>query len=188
MKYSILLASLLSVLSISAHAEGPKNFIKLEAIHYNVDGTPNDKNGINVQVGREVLPGIKLDIKQEARVEENTEKLSNRFETGAQYEQQIPFVKVGARGAIGDKFVNGDSFGYWLVEPFVAYDVTNVWSVKGSYRYRAAFDNSKNDDTSTYKVGVDYKYTPVVIINAALGKTTGDTEYTAFQGGVTYKF
>ena len=183
-----LLALLLAVSAVSASAEDNRNFIKLEAAHYNYNATPNDKNGFNLQVGREVLPGIKLDVKQEARVEENTQKLSNRFETGAQYEQKIPFVKVGARGAIGEKFINGDNFGYWLIEPFVAYDVTNDISVKTSWRYRTAFDSGRDDSTNTYKVGVDYKYTTAVSFNAAVGKTTGDSEYTALQAGVTYKF
>lgn len=188
MKYSILLATLLSVLSLSVQAEDNRNFIKLEAIHYNYDATPNDKNGFNLQVGREMLPGIKLDVKQEVRVEENTQKLSNRFETGAQYEQKVPFVKVGARGAIGEKFINGDNFGYWLVEPFVAYDVTDDVSVKTSWRYRTAFESGRNDSSNTYKVGVDYKFKTNTLFNVAVGKTTGDSEYTAAQAGVTYKF
>jgi hypothetical protein len=187
MKYSILLAALLSVATV-AQAEDNRNFLKVEAVKYNYDSAPNDKYGVNLQVGREVLPGIKLDIKQEARVEENTQKLSNRFEGGIAYEQKIPFVKVGVRGAIGEKYTSGDAFGYWLVEPSVAYDVTNDISVKGSWRYRNAFDSDKHDATNTYKVGVDYKYTTSTSFNLALGKTTGDQEYTAFQGGVTYKF
>ena len=183
-----LLAVLLAVSALSASAEDNRNFIKLEAVHYNYQSSPNDKNGINLQVGREVMPGIKLDLKQEARVEENTKKLSNRFETGAQYEQKIPFVKVGVRGAIGEKYTSGDSYGYWLVEPFVSYDVTKDVTVKGSYRYRDAFDTVNNDQTDTYKVSADYKYATNTIFSLTLGKTTGDSEYTAVQGGVTYKF
>ena len=183
-----LLAVLLAVSAVSASAEDNKNFIKLEAVHYNITDAANDKNGINLQVGREVLPGIKLDVKQEARVEENTKKLSNRFETGAQYEQQIPFVKVGVRGAVGEKYTSGDSYAYWLVEPFVAYDVTKDVTVKGSWRYRDAFDTVNNDQTNTYKVDVSYKYTTNTAFNVAVGRTTGDSEYTALQAGVTYKF
>ena len=187
MKYSILLAALLSMVTV-AHAEDNRNFLKVEAVKYNYDSAPNDKYGVNLQVGREVLPGIKVDIKQEARVEENTQKLSNRFELGGQYEQKIPFVKVGVRGAVGEKYTSGDAYEYWLVEPFVAYDVTSDVSVKGSWRYRNAFDSDKHDATNTYKVGVDYKYSTQTYFNVAVGKTTGDSEYTAFQGGVTYKF
>ena len=150
------LIAVLAVLSVSlAHAEDNRNFIKLEAVHYNYTSQVNDKNGFNLQVGREISPGFKLDIKQEARVEENSQKLSNRFETGAQLEEKIPFVKVGVRGAIGEKFVEGDIYGYWLVEPFVAYDITKAVSVKGSYRYRNAFDTDRADRTNTYKVAVE---------------------------------
>ena len=187
MKYTILLAALLSLASV-AHAEDNRNFIKAEATYYSFDSSPNDKYGLNLQVGREVLPGVKVDIKQEFREEENAQKPSNRFEGGASFEQKVPFVKVGVRGAIGEKYTSGDSFGYWLVEPFVAYDLTNEVSIKGSWRYRNAFDSDKHDATNTYKVGADYKYTTQTSFNLALGKTTGDQEYTSIQGGVTYKF
>ena len=183
-----LLALALVTAAFSASAEDNKNFIKLEAVNYSYDSAPNDKYGINLQVGREVLPGIKLDVKQEFRVEENTQKISNRFETGAQYEQKVPFVKVGARVAIGEKYTSGDAYGYWLVEPFVAYDLTSDLSLKGSWRYRNAFDTEHLDRTNTYKIGAEYKYATNTLFSLALGKTTGDSEYTAVQAGVTYKF
>jgi hypothetical protein len=134
------------------------------------------------------LPGIKLDVSQEFRVEENTKQISNRFEGGAQYEQKISFVKVGARGAIGEKYTSGDAYGYWLVEPFVAYDLTSDLSLKGSWRYRDAFDSDKHDATNTYKIGAEYKYATNTLFSLALGKTTGDSEYTAVQAGVSYQF
>lgn len=182
------LAVTLALAAVTAQAEDNRNFIKLEAVHYNYTSAPNDKYGLNLQVGREFLPGIKFDIKQETRVEENTQKLSNRFELGGQYEQKIPFVSVGVRGAVGEKYTSGDAYEYFLVEPFVGYAINDDFSVKGSYRYRNAFDSDKHDRTNTYKIGVDYKYTTNTIFNVAVGRTTGDSEYTALQGGVTYKF
>lgn len=185
---SKLLVAVLATLAVTAHAEDNRNFIKLEGVTYNYQSSPNDKSGFNLQLGREVAPGVKLDVKSEFRVEENTEKISNRFEAGAQVEQKIPFVKVGARGAVGEKFTNGDSYAYWLVEPFVSYDLTSDVSVKGSYRYRDAFDADKNDQSNTYKVAVEYKYTTNTQFGVSVGKTTGDSEYTALQAAVTYKF
>lgn len=182
------LAVSLVVAAFSAHAHDNRNFIKLEAVHYNYTSSPNDKNGFNLTVGREVAPGIKLDVKQEARVEENSQKFSSRYETGIQLDDKILGLTVGIRGAIGEKFVEGDNFGYWLVEPSVAYNVNDNWAVKGSWRYRNAFDSERNDQTNTYKVGVDYKYASNIILGASLGRTTGDSEYTSLQGGVNYKF
>jgi hypothetical protein len=183
-----LLAALLLTVSVSALAEDNKNFIKLEAVHYNYTSAPNDKNGINLQVGREVSPGIKLDVKQEFRVEETAKKISNRFEGGASYEQKISFVTVGARVAVGEKYTNGVSFPYYLVEPSVAYKLTDDATIKASYRYRDAFESGYADRTNTYKVGVDYKLATNTVLGVAIGHTTGDSEYTALQGGVTYKF
>lgn len=185
---SKLLVAVLAALAVTAHAEDNRNFIKLEGVTYNYQSSPNDKSGFNLQLGREVAPGIKLDVKSEFRVEDNTDKISNRFELGAQYEQKIPFVKVGARSAVGEKFTNGDNYAYWLVEPFVSYDLTSDVSVKGSYRYRDAFDTDHNDQSNTYKLAVEYKYTTNTQFGVSVGKTTGDSEYTALQAAVTYKF
>lgn len=183
----LVIAALMTIPAF-AWAEDNRNYIKLEAVSYNYQSAPNDKYGINLQLGREFVPGIKLDVKQETRIEENTQKLSNRVEAGAQLEQKVPFVKVGVRGAIGEKYTSGDAFGYWLVEPFVAYDLTSDVTLKGSWRYRNAFDSDKHDATNTYKVSADYKYATNTIFSLAVGKTTGDSEYTAVQAGVTYKF
>lgn len=186
MKKFLLAVALLA--ATSAQAEDLRNFAKVEAVSYSYDSAPNDKYGVNLQVGREVAPGIKIDVKQEFRVEENTQKTSNRIELGGQYEQKIPFVKVGVRGAVGEKYTSGDAYEYFLVEPFVAYDLTSDITLKGSWRYRNAFDGDKLDRTNTYKLNAAYKYTSNLYFDATLGQTTGDSEYTAVQGGVTYKF
>ena len=183
-----LLALALVTAAFSASAEDNRNFIKLEGVHYNYLSAPNDKDGFNLTIGREVAPGVKVDLKQEFRDESNSQKISNRLEAGATLEEKIPFVKVGVRGAIGEKYTSGDNLGYWLVEPYVAYDINNDWSVKGSWRYRNAFDTDKNEQTNTYKIGAAYKVTTNWLVDGSLGKTTGDSEYTQVQAGVTYKF
>lgn len=182
------LAVTLAVTSFASVAEDGKNYIKLEGTHYNVFGTENDKNGVNLTIGREVTPGIKLDLKQEFRDTSNTQSISNRFETGATVEDKILGLKVGARGAIGEKFTNGDNYGYWLVEPFVSYDVTKDLSVKGSWRYRNAFDSDKHDQNNTYKISAAYNLSKEWTVDGSVGKSTGNTEYTQVGGGLTYKF
>lgn len=178
----------LALVAITASAEDLRNFAKVEAVSYSYDSAPNDKYGVNLQVGREVAPGIKLDVKQEFRIEENTQKTSNRIELGGAYEEKIPFVKVGTRVAVGEKYTSGDAYEYFLIEPFVAYDLTDNVTLKGSYRYRNAFDSDKLDRTNTYKLNAAYKYTSNLYFDATLGQTYGNSEYTAVQGGVTYKF
>ena len=183
-----LVAVLLAGLAVTASAEDNRNFAKAEVVNYSYDSAPNDKYGVNLQVGREIQPGVKLDVRQEFRVEENTQKISNRFEAGAAYEQTIHSVIVGVRGAVGEKYTSGNNFGYWSVEPSLAYDINDSFRVKGSWRYRNAFDSAEHDQTNTYKVGVDYKYATNTIFGVSVGKTTGNSEYTALQAAVTYKF
>ena len=73
---SKLLVAVLATLAVTAHAEDNRNFIKAEGVYYNYQSSPNDKYGINLQLGREVAPGVKLDVKQEFRNERSEEHTS----------------------------------------------------------------------------------------------------------------
>lgn len=182
------LFAVLALTAFSAQAEDNRNFMKIDAVHYNFQSAPNDKYGFNFQLGREVAPGIKLDVRQEFRNEENTNKTTNRMELGGQYETKLYFVKVGVRGAVGEKFISGDNYEYYSVEPFVGVKVTDQVDLKGSWRHRNAFDSDKHDLTNTYKVSADYKYSPDTIVGVSVGKTIGDMEYTMVGANLTYKF
>jgi len=186
-----LIASLIAGLAFStvALAENGDSYIKLEGTHYNYTNGSNDKDGYNLQIGKEVVPGIKLDVKQEWRHEEGTGKTSNRFEGGASYDYKInKQLTVGVRGALGEKYADEANFGYYAVEPNVAYAINDALKIKASYRYRDSFNDAHADRTNTYKIGADYDLNKTYFVTGSLGRTTGDSEYTSIQGGVGIRF
>jgi opacity protein-like surface antigen len=184
-----LIATLIAGLAFSTVASAESSYIKLEGVHYNYTSQPNDKNGFNLQVGTEIGHGIKLDVKNEFRVEETAQKSSNRLEAGATYEAKV-YDKIGVslRGSIGEKYADSTNYGYYAVEPGVSYALTDALKLKASYRYRDAFSNSNTDRTNTYKIGADYDLNKTAYLTGSLGRTTGDSEYTSIQGGVGIRF
>jgi len=69
-----LIATLIAGLAFSTVALAESSYIKLEGVHYNYTNQANDKNGFNLQVGTEIGSGVKLDVKNEFRVTENSHK------------------------------------------------------------------------------------------------------------------
>ena len=69
------LFAVLTLVAFSAHAEDNRNFVRAEGVYYNIKDTDNDKYGLNFQAGRYIAPGLALDIKQEFRNTENTQKI-----------------------------------------------------------------------------------------------------------------
>jgi opacity protein-like surface antigen len=184
-----LIATLIAGLAFSTVALAESSYIKLEGVHYNYTNKPNDKNGFNLQVGTEIGNGIKLDLKNEFRVEENAHKNSNRLEAGATYEAKV-YDKIGVslRGSIGEKYADDTNYGYYTIEPGVSYALTDALKLKASYRLRDAFSDSHADRTNTYKVGADYDLNKTAYVTGSIGRTTGDSEYTSIQGGVGIRF
>jgi opacity protein-like surface antigen len=184
-----LIATLIAGLAFSTVALAESSYIKLEGVHYNYTNKPNDKNGFNLQVGTEIGNGIKLDVKNEFRVEENAHKSSNRLEAGATYEARV-YDKIGVslRGSIGEKYADDTNYGYYTIEPGVSYALTDALKLKASYRLRDAFSDSHADRTNTYKVGADYDLNKTAYVTGSIGRTTGDSEYTSIQGGVGIRF
>ena len=184
-----LIATLIAGLAFSTVALAESSYIKLEGVHYNYTNKPNDKNGFNLQVGTEIGNGIKLDVKNEFRVEETAHKSSNRLEAGATYEAKV-YDKIGVslRGSIGEKYADDTNYGYYTIEPGVSYALTDALKLKASYRLRDTFSDSHADRTNTYKVGADYDLNKTAYVTGSIGRTTGDSEYTSIQGGVGIRF
>jgi hypothetical protein len=188
MKYSILLASLLSTLPIIASAEDLKNFIRFDGVYYAFRNTPYDKYGFNLAIGREFSPGLKIDLRQEFRAEEETQKIGNRLESGFTYDHKFNSVTVSVRTALGERYASADNWEYYSVAPELIFPVANNIKFRAGYRYRNAFDTSKMDETHTYRGTVEYAYSQSSTIGATLGYNLGDAQF--LFGGINlgYKF
>jgi hypothetical protein len=69
-------------------------------------------------------------------------------------------LKVGLRLGVGERFTQSSDYSFYTIEPMVQYNITNDWNVNALYRYRNSFDQTKNYQTDTYKIGTSYKVTP----------------------------
>lgn len=68
--------------------------------------------------------------------------------------------KVGVRLGLGERFTQSSDYSFYTIEPMAYYYITPNWNVNALYRYRNSFDQTKNYQTDTYKVGTSYKVTP----------------------------
>ena len=112
-----------------------------------------------------------------------------RDEVGATYETKVwDKLRASVRGSVGEKYADDTNYGYYAVEPGLAYAITDALKVKTSWRYRDAFADGHADRSNTYKVGADYDVSKNTFVTGSIGRTTGDTEYTSIQGGVGIRF
>lgn len=188
MKYSVLLAALLTALPVAASAEDLKNFIRFDGVYYAFRNTPYDKYGFNLAIGREFAPGLKIDLRQEFRAEEETQKIGNRLESGFTYDHKFDSVTLSVRTALGERYVSGDNWEYYSVAPELIFPVAKDIKFKAGYRYRNAFDTSKMDETHTYRGTVEYAYSQSSSIGATLGYSLGDAQFVFGGINLGYKF
>lgn len=186
----IVLAFALIGASFAASAADGANFGKIEYNFRDYDADTRNQSGGSIVLGREVAPGIKLDGKAEFRVTNGSDTISNRLEAGATYATPITGnLGVFVRGAIGEKFTNGDNYGYFSVEPGVTYALNKNWAVSGSYRYRDAFNDGKaGAETHRAQIGAAYALTQNTVLTASVGRSLGDVQYNAFNVGYGFKF
>lgn len=180
----ILIAFVLGLgLSFSAMA-AENNFVKFEYEFNQVDGNHDNGNQFNVQVGHKYDNGIKLDAKGEFARANNTGNLGDRFELGAGYE--LGFLNI--RGAVGEKFTNGDQYAYYLIEPGVKVPLDQNLSVFAKYRFRDAFDSGRTEETHRVKLGAEYALTKTTAVEASVARSWGDAQYNTVQVAYAIKF
>jgi opacity protein-like surface antigen len=179
----------LIAMAFGTTAMAEESYIKLEGVHYNYTSQPNDQQGYNLQLGTSIGNGFKIDGKNEWRHEDNSGKTSTRIEGGLTYEAKVADrIAASLRTSLGEKYSDNTNYGYYTVEPGVAYALTDVLKLKASYRFRDAINDSVADRTNTYKVGADYDLTKSTFLTGSIGRTTGDKEYTSLQAGIGIRF
>jgi opacity protein-like surface antigen len=189
-KYILAMVLGMSVMSVHAATDG-KNFGKIEYAFRDIDGDHANKNGINLTLGREFAPGIKLDAKFEYRNDNSSDQVSYRTEVGAAFERTIlPSTKAFVRTAVGKKFNdgNGDDYGYYSIEPGIKYALNNRWAINTSYRFRDTFRNNTAEETHRGKIGVEYALTKTTTVNVDVARYWGDRQYNGINVGYGFKF
>lgn len=177
----LVLATLLTVTALSAHAEG--NYARAGIEWRNGLNGGQDAMAYSLTVGQNI--NQYLDGEIHTRVKSNDDDTNNTRLEGAliakaTYGDFTPYV----RGALGEKFDGTDNYAYWSVEPGVKYALVPNLRVKGALRFRDAFNTNDNDSTRTYRVGAELDVTKSSTVSVNLDKSLGNSEFVAV--GATY--
>jgi hypothetical protein len=194
MKYSILLAALLSSLGVNA-AEQSTQYAHIQYTFRDTvgdnSGDPN-RQGANFTFGKTVKPGITLDAGSQFRTERlnnNQGQNTNRLEVGATGTYGVlNNVELYTRGAMGQKFTQDEDHAYYSIESGAKMSLTPVWAVKAGYRYRDSFDNSYSDRTNTIRLGTEYALDKTSSLTLGVDRAYGDSDFVGVNAGYQIKF
>jgi hypothetical protein len=118
---------------------------------------------------------------------EGTNALSTRLEAGITGSMPVGPVDVYTRVALGQKYTNTGSFGYYSVEPGVAYTFGKA-TAKLGYRYRDSFKESNEDQSDTVRVGLSYALTKHDTIGVRYDRARGDSNNHSYNLSYTRGF
>jgi hypothetical protein len=144
--------------------------------------------GYNFLLGTNVNKNLGVDVYSESLFTENNGANSTRLEAGL-----TPSTTIGATGlsvysrvAVGQKFIPGNNFTYWSVEPGVKYALSEKLTAKASFRFRNAFDTANNDTSRTETAGLEYALTKTSYIGGFVAHVSGDSTQNGNQVMATY--
>lgn len=90
-------------------------------------------------------------------------------------------IKLGVRLGIGERFTQSSDYSFYTIEPLAYYYITSDWNVNALYRYRNSFDQTKNYQTDSYKLGTSYKITKEDEIGFKYVMKYGDSRANGFE-------
>lgn len=184
MKKSIIAILLASVTSLVSAAE-----VGLEYKNYNGVAGGDDAKSYSLSVAGKVTDNLKADVKFQNKQSDGTEDLSTRLEAGLTGTVQLYGPVSGyVRGAIGEKYTNGDNYSYYSVEPGVAAKLGYGFTGSLGYRYRDAFTDANGDQTRTWRAKVGYDLTKTDNVYVGFDRQRGDSEYNAWRVGYVRNF
>jgi hypothetical protein len=132
------------------------------------------------------------DLQFQNTTNDSTSALSTRIEGGATVSEKVAGpIGVYVRTAAGQKYSNTTHFSYWSVEPGVTADVPGIsgLTAKVGYRYRTAFDSTKNgDQTNTMRYGLTYAVTKVDAVGVRYDRVNGDNNQKIIAFNYTRSF
>jgi hypothetical protein len=132
------------------------------------------------------------DLQFQNTTNDSTSALSTRIEGGVTVSEKVAGpIGVYFRTAAGQKFSNTTDFSYWSVEPGVTADVPGIsgLTAKVGWRYRTAFDPTKNaDQTHTMRYGLSYAVTKVDAVGVRYDRVNGDNDQKTIAVNYTRSF
>ena len=153
-------------------------------------GSGSNQHGYEFTLGTKVLKDVAVDLKGENMYTDNNGANTSKIEVGVTPSVNFNYGLTGyVRGAVGERFVPGDRFGYYSVEPGVRYAVNDKAAVKLGWRYRDAFDNAANQYlTRTWRLGAEYAVTKDGTAFAGFDRQEGDVNSNVVSVGYKIGF
>jgi hypothetical protein len=151
----------------------------------------NDQRNTNFSLSESINSTFSVHTQLSSTQTDNTNAVSTRLEVGGTatvplYGPVSGYTKV----AFGEKYSTSGQFQYYSVEPGVSAPIGNTGlTAKVGYRYRTAYDSTKNgDQTHTMRYGLSYAVTKVDAIGVRYDRVNGDNDQKTIAVNYTRSF
>ena len=192
-----LIATLLAGMFVSTAAFAGAQITFEGEYEHVTNATNKDVTGLNIIPAYKftdgALAGVTIDLKAQLQDKVDTHTPGENIEPRIRYDYDlsqygVKGLSVWGRLGLGEKISSGDNFGYYTVEPGVAYSVNDKIKLSLSDRYRDSFADGKAYKTNTVYVGGAYKATDVDTIGLKVYEKYQDTHSTGVELGYTRSF
>jgi len=185
MKKQLTLAILLATASVATLAAEP--FASLQYKYDRLDSGASN-SGYVFDIGSHLTNNLTVDVSGETMNSNLSKSLTNRLEGGLALSEKFGAVGVYARGALGNKMTQGADAMYYSVEPGAFVNLSKSDLVSVGYRYRAATQDNKLDQTRAVRVGYTHALTRDIDLTATAERYQGDAKQTSILAGAVIKF
>lgn len=184
MKTAFLIAALLT--STVAMADGHYAGIKVEAR----DGQEgaDDSTAVGLTLGKTFTPTLSGEVYTRTKWDDGQDSNNTRIEGALTV--SIPLAGRWSwytRPAVGEKFVSGNQYTYWSIEPGIKFRLAPAWSLRTGLRFRDSF-GEQAEQTHTYRFAAEYRWTDTSTLSLGLDQQQGVSEHRAVGVGFTQRF
>lgn len=184
MKTMTFLAALL--FGTLAMADGHYAGIKVETRDGQEGAT--DSTAVGLTLGKAFTRTLSGEIYTRTKWDEGQDSNNTRIEGALAV--SIPLADRWSwytRNAVGEKFVSGNQYTYWSIEPGVKFRMTPAWSLRTGVRFRDSF-GEQAEQTHTYRFAAEYRWTDTSTLSLGLDQQQGVSEHRALGLGFTQRF
>lgn len=184
----IVIATIFACLTGAAFAGD--NVAGIEYKYEDPRGAGTAQQGYEFTFGTKVLKDVGVDLKGENMYTNGNGTNTSKIEVGVTPSVNFNYGLTGyVRGAVGERFIPGERFSYYSVEPGVRYALNDKAAVKVGYRFRDAFDNTANQYlTRTWRLGAEYAVTKDGTVFAGFDRQEGDNNNNVVSVGYKIGF
>lgn len=147
-----------------------------------------DSTAVGVTLGKAFTRTLSGEIYTRTKWDEGQDSNNTRIEGALAV--TIPLTERWSwytRSAVGEKFVSGNQYTYWSIEPGVKFRMTPTWSLRTGVRFRDSFGDHA-EQTHTYRFAAEYALTDSGTLSIGMDQQQGVTEHRSVGLGLTKRF